>query len=135
MVATAIEAAELLRERRIFADVINARFVKPLDTELLRQTASSVQLIATCEEGVLNGGYGAAVAEFLADENIQVPLIRFGIADNFIEHGARSELLKICGLTADNIYKKILERLEVKNEQRRNFNVNLRKNAGGDKQS
>ena len=135
MVATAIETAELLRERRIFADVINARFVKPLDVETLRQTASSVQLMATCEEGVLNGGYGAAVAEFLADENISVPLIRFGIADNFVEHGARSELLKICGLTADNIYKKILERLEVKNEQRRNFNVNLRKNAGGYKQS
>ena len=129
MVNVAIDAARFLRTEKISANVINARFVKPLDVEILRRTASKVKLIATCEEGALNGGYGASVAEFFADENISVPLIRFGISDNFVEHGTRAELLKICGLTAENIYEKILERFEVNNGQRKKFIVDLRKNA------
>ena len=91
--------------------MINARFVKPLDTEMLRRE-SAAKILVTCEEGVLNGGFGAAVAEFFADENISVPLIRCGIKDNFIEHGKRDELLEICGLTADKICEKIIERMK-----------------------
>ena len=132
MVNVAIDAARFLRTEKISANVINARFVKPLDVEILRRTASRVKLIATCEEGALNGGCGASVAEFLADENISVPLIRFGISDNFVEHGTRAELLESCGLTAENIYEKILERFEVNNGQRKNFYVDLRKNARRD---
>lgn len=109
MVQVAVDAAKLLSEKNLSVNVINARFVKPLDTEILRREASSVGIVATCEEGALNGGFGAAVAEFLADENISVPLIRFGISDNFIEHGTRAELLELCGLTATNIYRKIFD--------------------------
>ena len=112
MVKPAIDAAKLLATKKISANVINARFIKPLDTEILRREASAVKLIATCEEGALNGGFGSAVAEFFADENILVPIIRFGIKDKFVEHGTRGELLEICGLTAENIYKKILEHFE-----------------------
>ena len=108
MVQPAIELTKLLREKNLSVNVINARFVKPLDTEILKREASSVGLVATCEEGALNGGFGSAVAEFLADENISVPLIRFGIEDKFVEHGTRAELLEYCGLTATNIYRKIL---------------------------
>ena len=109
MVKPAIDAAKLLATKKISANVINARFIKPLDTETLRREASKVKLIATCEEGTLNGGFGSAVVEFIADENILVPTIRFGIKDNFVEHGTRTELLELCGLTAENIYKKIIE--------------------------
>ncbi|MBQ7199140.1 MAG: 1-deoxy-D-xylulose-5-phosphate synthase [Selenomonadaceae bacterium] len=112
MIKPAVEAAKLLSAKNFSVNVINARFVKPLDVETLRREAESVGLLATCEEGALNGGFGAAVAEFLADENISVPLIRFGIADKFVEHGTRAELLEQCGLTAENFYKKILNRLE-----------------------
>ena len=112
MVQVAVDAAKLLSEKNLSVNVINARFVKPLDTEILRHEASSVGIVATCEEGALNGGFGAAVAEFLSDENISVPLIRFGIADKFIEHGTRAELLEQCGLTATNIYRKILDKFK-----------------------
>lgn len=112
MIQPAVEAAKLLSSKNFSVNVINARFVKPLDVETLRREAESVGLLVTCEEGALNGGFGAAVAEFLVDENISVPLLRFGIADKFVEHGTRAELLEQCGLTAENFYKKILQRLE-----------------------
>ncbi len=112
MIQPAVEAAKLLSAKNFSVNVINARFVKPLDVETLRREAESVGLLVTCEEGALNGGFGAAVAEFLVDENISVPLLRFGIEDKFVEHGTRAELLEQCGLTAENFYKKILQRLE-----------------------
>ena len=107
MVDVAVKASNLLANKNIFADVVNVRFVKPLDKEILKFEAERVKFFATCEEGILNGGFGSAVAEFLADENILMPLLRFGIKDEFIEHGARAELLEICGLTAENIFKQI----------------------------
>jgi 1-deoxy-D-xylulose-5-phosphate synthase len=114
MVNVAEKVARLLN---LPVNVINGRFVKPLDKNILFQE-SKAKFLVTIEEGILNGGYGAAVAEFLADENISTPILRFGIKDKFIEHGTRTELLEICGLTAKQIAEKILE---VKNGQGRNF--------------
>ena len=111
MVQPAIEAARMLLTKRIFVNVINARFVKPIDEEMLRLEASKVRLLVTCEEGALNGGFGSAVADFFADEKISVPLVRLGIADNFVEHGARAELLELCGLTAKNICERVISEL------------------------
>ena len=65
----------------------------------------------TCEEGTLAGGFGSAVAEFLADEKISTPLLRLGIKDKFVEQGTHSELLNLCGLTAEKISQRIFERL------------------------
>lgn len=114
MVSVALEAAELLAEKNISANVVNARFVKPLDTELVESEAREVKILATVEEGTLSGGFGSAVAEFLADRNISARLLRFGIGDNFVEHGSRAELLELCGLTAEKICNRIVE---VKNGQ------------------
>ena len=111
MVKTSLDAAKLLSEKNILVDVINARFVKPLDTELIKKSARVAKLLVTCEEGTLTGGFGAAVAEFLADEKISTPLLRFGIKDKFIEQGTRAELLEMCGLTAEKISQRIIERL------------------------
>ena len=111
MVKTSSDAAKFLREKNISADVINARFVKPFDTELIKKSARAAKLLVTCEEGTLTGGFGSAVAEFLADEKISTPLLRFGIADKFIEQGTRTELLDMCGLTAEKISRRIIERL------------------------
>ncbi|MBO4780447.1 MAG: 1-deoxy-D-xylulose-5-phosphate synthase, partial [Selenomonadaceae bacterium] len=111
MVKSCVKAAELLHERNISVDVINARFVKPLDRELVKKSARAVRLLVTCEEGTLTGGFGAAVAELLADEKISTPLLRLGIADKFVEQGTRAELLDLCGLTPQKISQRIHERL------------------------
>ena len=107
MVESARKAADILKNWRIYVNVVNARFVKPLDTETIAVLSNASRLIVTCEENVLAGGFGAAIAEFLADSNIIRPMLRFGIADSFVEHGTRAELLESCGLTAENISEKI----------------------------
>ena len=79
--------AAILKEEGIEAAVVNMRFIKPLDTELLGEMARTKRLLITAEENVLAGGFGSAVAEYLADNGIEVPLLRFGIPDRFIEQG------------------------------------------------
>ena len=111
MVKTACQAAELLEKEQISAAVLNMRFIKPLDKEVLRRYASSAGCIVTCEENALAGGFGSAVAEFFADEGIQVPLLRIGLPDSFVEQGTRQELLELCGLTAEAIVEKVKKRI------------------------
>lgn len=111
MVEKAKEAAAILKEEGIEAAVVNMRFIKPLDTELLGEMARTKRLLITAEENVLAGGFGSAVAEFLADHGIEVPLLRFGIPDRFIEQGTRRELLSLCGLQPDEMAERIRERL------------------------
>ena len=111
MVKACVEASKLLSDKKIPVEVVNVRFVKPFDAELIKQSARSAKLLVTCEEGTLNGGFGAAVAEFLADEKISTPILRLGIKDEFIEQGTRAELLDMCGLTAEKIAQRILVRL------------------------
>lgn len=111
MVEKAKEAAAILKEEGIEAAVVNMRFIKPLDTELLGEMARTKRLLITAEENVLAGGFGSAVAEYLADHGIEVPLLRFGIPDRFIEQGTRRELLSLCGLQPSEMAERIRERL------------------------
>lgn len=111
MVKVAEDVAQILN---FPVNVINARFVKPLDKDILANDAAKI--FVTIEEGTLSGGFGAAVAEFLADRKILKRLLRFGIDDKFVEHGTRAELLEMCGLTAEKISAKIIE---VQNENRK----------------
>ena len=84
----AIEATETLRETGINASVINARFVKPLDTEMVVEMAKDIGKVITVEDGVLMGGFGSAVLEALADEGVSdVRITTLGVPDRFIEHG------------------------------------------------
>ena len=107
MVEIAKKAADLLKVSRIYANVVNCRFIKPLDKAIISELAKSSKLLVTCEENVMAGGFGSAVTELLADNNIVKPIMRFGIGDNFVEHGPRAELLTLCGLTAENMVDKI----------------------------
>ena len=116
MVEKAKEAAAILKEVGIEAAVVNMRFIKPLDTELLGEMARTKKLLITAEENVLAGGFGSAVAEYLADHGIEVPLLRFGIPDRFIEQGTRRELLSLCGLQPDEMAERIRERLSQMDE-------------------
>jgi 1-deoxy-D-xylulose-5-phosphate synthase len=95
LVAEALAAAETLAEQGIEAAVVNARFIKPLDEELICSLARSVGRLVTVEEGILAGGFGAGVAEMLADRGITgVSLARLGIADGFVPCGDRRGLLE-----------------------------------------
>ena len=116
MVEKAKEAAAILKEEGIEAAVVNMRFIKPLDTELLGEMARTKRLLITAEENVLAGGFGSAVAEYLADNGLEVPLLRFGIPDRFIEQGTRRELLSLCGLQPDEMAERIRERLSQMDE-------------------
>lgn len=114
MVDQARAAAELLKADGIDSSVINMRFVKPLDTEIISKLANKKRLLVTLEENALIGGFGSAVAEFLADNDLlkNTSLLRLGIPDKFIEQGTKDELLEICGLTPRQIKEKIEERLK-----------------------
>lgn len=116
MVEKAKEAAAILKEEGIEAAVVNMRFIKPLDTELLGEMARTKRLLITAEENVLAGGFGSAVAEYLADHGIEVPLLRFGIPDRFIEQGTCRELLSLIGLQPDEMAERIRERLSQMDE-------------------
>lgn len=108
MVEHAEQAAKLLAGQGIEAAVVNMRFVKPLDEELILRYAAEKKLLVTLEENVLAGGFGSAVAECLADHGVQVPLLRFGIPDRFIEQGTRQELLSLCRLQPQQLAAAIL---------------------------
>lgn len=83
------------------------RFVKPLDTERLHKVFSKFKNIITVEDGVIAGGFGSAVLEFMSDNNYSANIVRLGIPDEFIEHGTPAELHKICNFDAENIFKTI----------------------------
>jgi len=100
----ALEAANLLAKEGIAATVVNARFVKPLDRDLILTVARECGAIITVEENALRGGFGSAVLELLSDELITgLKVKRIGIPDRFIEHGTQTELRKILGLDASGI--------------------------------
>ena len=100
----ALEAAGLLREKGIRAAVVNARFVKPLDRELILGWARRTGHMVTVEENALQGGFGSAVLELLEEEKVTgVKVKRIGIPDRFIEQGSQAQLRRDLGLDAAGI--------------------------------
>ena len=93
--------------KQLGATVVNMRFVKPLDEELLLELAKSHDLFITVEENVLSGGAGSAVNNFLQAQRILMPVLNVGLPDRFIEQGTREELLAICGLDSQGITDQI----------------------------
>jgi len=89
------------------------RFLKPLDKEMLHEIAKKFRQIITIEDGVIQGGFGSAVLEFMSDNNYTVQVKRLGIPDNFIEHGTPDELYTMLGLDVDGITKSIAECMKV----------------------
>ena len=99
----ALEAVKALKENGISTGFINARFVKPLDKDLILKESLKAGKVLTVEDNSVMGGFGSAVKEFLSDKNVIVRSI--GINDIFPEQGERTELLKQYGLSAENIMK------------------------------
>ena len=105
-VLPATRAAEILAERGISAEVINARFVKPLDEALLLKSVRKTGALVTVEEAVLAGGFGSAVLELLAREEIEVPVDRLGLADNVYDHASQTALRRQAGIDAESIVER-----------------------------
>jgi 1-deoxy-D-xylulose-5-phosphate synthase len=104
MVQPCMVAAEILSLRGIEAGVVNARFVKPLDTALIDQLVARDALIITVEDNVVAGGFGSGVNEYLIEQGFDASIVRnLGLPDRFIEHGERFDLLADVGLSPDGI--------------------------------
>jgi len=104
LLAPALAAGESIN-----ATVVNMRFVKPLDEELLRELARTHDLLVTVEENTVSGGAGSGVNEFLSAVGLTTTVLNLGLPDRFIEHGNTDELLRECGLDADGIRRQILQ--------------------------
>lgn len=109
MVAVALQAADVLVEQGIKAGVINLRFAKPLDEELLVQAAQQYSKLVTLEEGVVAGGVGSAVLELLNNKGLlqTTQVLNLGIPDEFVPHGDKKYLFRDIGLDLDSIIDKI----------------------------
>ncbi|HAO13364.1 MAG TPA: 1-deoxy-D-xylulose-5-phosphate synthase [Planktothrix sp. UBA8407] len=117
MVNMSMQVAEILSEHGIEATVINPRFVKPLDIELIAPLAQQIGKVVTIEEGCLMGGFGSAVAEALLDNNVVVPVKRFGVPDILVDHAEPNESFADLGLTSSQISEQIREAFFVQKKQ------------------
>jgi 1-deoxy-D-xylulose-5-phosphate synthase len=105
-VQPALDAAKRLHEEGIDAAVVNCRFVKPLDEELLARAASATGKVLTVEENVLAGGFGSAVLEMLEAKGLSgIEVKRLGIRDEFVEHATQAEMRRKYGIDADGIFE------------------------------
>ena len=103
----------------IDATVVDMRFVKPLDEELIKDLAASHELLVTLEDNAIAGGAGSAVNEYLAGQGIVAPLLNLGLPDDFLGHGKRDALLASIGLCAEGVQRSIGERLALLEGPRR----------------
>jgi 1-deoxy-D-xylulose-5-phosphate synthase len=107
-VGKALAAADLLAERGVDVTVADARFVKPLDVGLLQSLAAEHELLVTVEEGVLAGGFGSAVWESFSEEGAVAPrILRVGLPDRYVTHGAPALLHEEVGFTAERIAERV----------------------------
>ena len=117
-VKSAMEAAERLDSEGIEAAVINARFVKPLDNELILTWAKKTGMVITVEENMLQGGFGSAVLEMFEEESFFPKAFkRLGVGDFFVPHGSQTILRNLCGIDADAIERATLKLLNYNHGQ------------------
>jgi 1-deoxy-D-xylulose-5-phosphate synthase len=110
MATPAHKAIEMIEnEKSITVAHYDLRFLKPLDQKMLHEIARKFNQIITIEDGVIQGGFGSAVLEFMSDNNYNIQVKRLGISDNFVEHGSPEELYHMLGLDAEGIAASILE--------------------------
>jgi 1-deoxy-D-xylulose-5-phosphate synthase len=108
MTQTALEASQILEKKGINAQVVNMRFIKPIDTELLDDIMKKFRIVVTLEEGVLTGGFGREVMAYCSIEE-KVRVHNIGLPDKFIEHGTVYDLKEKYGLTPEKISETIID--------------------------
>ncbi len=110
MTEKAIKAADILEEKGISTAVVNMSSLKPMDTELLKEFSSKMQLMVTIEDNVVSGGMGEEISSMLVNDDINV--LNIGWPDRFIEHGTSDELYKRYGMDPQSIAERIIQKLE-----------------------
>jgi 1-deoxy-D-xylulose-5-phosphate synthase len=103
---------------RIGASLVNMRFVKPLDSDVIFEMAHKHSLLVTVEENAVNGGAGSGINELLAAAGITVNILNIGIPDRYIDHGSRGDCLAMAGLDTDGILEQVNNRLKAINTTR-----------------
>ena len=103
----AVDACKQLITEELFPAHYDMRFAKPLDEELLHDVFKRFSKIITVEDGVLKGGFGSAVLEFMSDNGYNAEVKRLGIPDKFVEHGTQKELYRECGYDAQAIVENV----------------------------
>jgi len=116
---------------RLNASLINMRFVKPLDVEMIKSLAESHELLVTLEDNAISGGAGSAVNEYLNSQAIQTPIINLGIPDKYIEHATREEQLDVIGLTGEKIVNTITKYNNSKYKHLLTLNAEKHQKEGG----
>jgi 1-deoxy-D-xylulose-5-phosphate synthase len=107
MVEKAYKVARMLQGEGIYPYLVNLRFAKPLDSELILEIASEVSLIITIEEGSILGGIGESISRLITEKGLKAKVFNLGIPDKFITHGTREELFSLVELDCDSISRKI----------------------------
>jgi len=113
-----MQAAIELMGKGVSAGVVDARFVAPMDREMLLGKASGVRLVVTAEENVLAGGFGEGVLDALASAGMDVPVLTLGVPDRFVAQATVAQQTVECGLDALSIARRISERLKELGEAR-----------------
>ena len=112
MMDEALKAVALLEEQGVEPGLVNVRFIRPMDEEMLHELAERYPLFVTVEENVLSGGFGEAVSAFLHENSYENHLLSFGIPDCFVEHGSVEWQRKQMGIDAASIAGRILEKVK-----------------------
>ncbi len=110
-VKKALETKDILRKYGFNPTVVNARFIRPFDEEMLKDILKTHKYVVTMEDGTLNGGFGSAIAEYILDNGYINTLIRFGIPDRFVEHGKVELLERDLGLLPEQMAEKIMKKV------------------------
>ena len=113
MVHPALATATLLEEIGLSTTVVNGRFMRPLDEQLLHPLATSIKRVVTMEEGALAGGFGAAVLESFSDHDIPVSMLRIGIPDQLVDHASPQQSKEALGLTPVQMAERIQSRFKL----------------------
>ena len=104
---TVAKVVSQLREEGLSVAHYDMRFLKPIDEDILQEVGTTCRRIVTVEDGVIRGGLGSAVLEYMADHNLHPEVIRLGLPDHFVEHGTPNELYHLVGLDAESIKEKV----------------------------
>ena len=115
VIATKRKKASILKNMNINACIVNARFVKPLDKNLIMPLANRIQKVVTMEEGTLIGGFGSAIVELFNDNELNIPVYRIGIPDVLVDHASPDQSKEKLGLMPDQMADKIIKKFKLNN--------------------
>lgn len=123
----AVEASAILEQEGISAAHYDMRFVKPLDETILHHVFSNFKHIITVEDGMVAGGFGSAILEFMSENNYNAMVKRLGIPDYFVEQGTQEELVRECGFDSQGIVATAKEMLQLNPKRKRRWHVAISK--------